>query len=182
MFCSFQFGRCIEVTDSVTSDNERYEGRDTGVIGFLSNAVTATMLTSEEDVHELPYLAMYSILKAVKATGDTCMAKQEFKDAALHYTRALEWGIKSGHLTNAKVAALHLARSNAYLSLGELCKGEHELCRARVLACRSAGRAEDARKDAEDGIRLRPSCPKVRAPCDSLGCGSDSVFIQNSSS
>ena len=78
------------------------------------------MLTSQEETSELPYLAMYSILKAVKTTGDTCMAKQAFEDAALHYTRAIEWGIKSGHLTDAKVAALHLARSNAYLSSGEL--------------------------------------------------------------
>jgi len=81
------------------------------------------MLTNQEEASELPHLAMYSILKAVKATGDTCMEKQDFEDAALHYTRALEWGMKSGHLTDAKAAALHLARSNAYLSSGE-CTGE----------------------------------------------------------
>lgn len=125
------------------------------------------MLTAQEEISELPYLAMYSILKAAKATGDTCMAQQVYEDAALHYTRALEWGIKSGHLTDSKVAALRLARSNAHLLSGELVVlgRARDLNRTSLsLLSGSAGRAEEARKDAEEAIRLRPLCPKVREP------------------
>jgi hypothetical protein len=47
-----------------------------------------------------------------------CRAKLAFEEAAQHYTRALEWGTKSCHLTPSKQSALYLLRSSAHLSSG----------------------------------------------------------------
>ena len=102
------------------------------------NVATSTAMR-ETCSGELPYLAMYNMLRAAKTAGDTSMSASKFDDAAEHYSRALEWGTKSDHLTLAKQSALYLARAQAYLGADKL---------------------GAARSDVDEAIRLRPSCPR----------------------
>ena len=52
--------------------------------------------------------------------GIVCRANLAFEDAAQHYTRALEWGLKSNHLTPSKQSALYLLRASAHLNSGDM--------------------------------------------------------------
>ena len=45
-------------------------------------------------------------------------AKEEFDEATQHYSRALEWGQKSDHLSLSKQSALYLARAQSHLRAG----------------------------------------------------------------